>query len=134
MTAKIKTTKPKKKPAKYKFMGFGASALPEFAKDKRQERWKKERDTRGFDSSELWSLDFTIAKFILPRLKAFRAKPYGYPGSLTEDKWNEILDKMIESFDIIVNDDGCWDIIPEKRVLVKTGFDLFHEYFFHLWQ
>lgn len=37
----------------------------------RRLRWFIQRRRRGFDDRELWGLDFTIAKFILPRLKAF---------------------------------------------------------------
>lgn len=39
--------------------------------DKRWGQFKKQRLTRGFDESETWSLDYTIASFIAPRLKAF---------------------------------------------------------------
>jgi len=41
---------------------------------------------RGFDSTELWNLDYTIALFILPRLKVFREAEAGHPGSLTQVK------------------------------------------------
>jgi hypothetical protein len=49
-------------------------------KDKRQKLWKKQRDERGFDDTELWNLDVTMAKFILPRLAAFHKQSpvYGY--------------------------------------------------------
>lgn len=39
--------------------------------DDRWEDYKKQRLERGFDNSELWSLDSTIAEFVYPRLKAF---------------------------------------------------------------
>lgn len=39
---------------------------------KAQKRWELERKSRGFDSTELWNLDATIAEFILPRLIAFK--------------------------------------------------------------
>lgn len=37
-----------------------------------QNKWKLERKLRGFDTTELWNLDATIAEFILPRLIAFK--------------------------------------------------------------
>ena len=40
--------------------------------DERKELFKKQRLERGFDETELWNLDTTILKFILPRLKAFK--------------------------------------------------------------
>ena len=39
--------------------------------DKRGAQFKKQRLERGFDESETWSLDYTIACFIAPRLKEF---------------------------------------------------------------
>lgn len=49
-----------------------------------------QRRTRGFDDSELWSLDHTFIKYMLPRLKAFRnlrngAGPMGFPAGIIED-------------------------------------------------
>ena len=37
--------------------------------DKRRFRWLKEREKYGYDSTDLWSLDITIIKFMIPRLK-----------------------------------------------------------------
>lgn len=37
--------------------------------DEREEKFSQQRIERGFDDSETWSLDCTITKFILPRLK-----------------------------------------------------------------
>ena len=34
-------------------------------------RWPLQRLTRGFDDRDLWNLDRTIAKLIVPRLKIF---------------------------------------------------------------
>ena len=39
--------------------------------DKREKKLTKQRLKRGFDDSEMWSLDSTIASFIVPRLKEF---------------------------------------------------------------
>lgn len=39
---------------------------------KNMKKWEKQRYKRGFDDTELWGLDYTIASFILPRLIAFR--------------------------------------------------------------
>ena len=61
-------------------------------------RWIKhfyQRRTRGWDDSDTWSLDHTIAKFVLPRLKLFRKIDFGYPAGLTSEEWNWILDEMI---------------------------------------
>lgn len=105
--------------------------------DSTHDRWedyKKQRLERGFDSSELWNLDSTIAKFVYPRLKAFYndGDMVGYPGRLTENKWNDILKSMIKAFDIIVNK-NIIDFTEKERKQVNNGLRLFAEYFFDLW-
>jgi hypothetical protein len=99
-------------------------------KDKRQARWKKQRKKRGFDDTELWNLNTTIATFILPRLKAFRKGSHGYPYALKNvEAWNKILDQMIEGFEQYVQDD-INKIDYEKT---NKALDLFSEWFNALW-
>ena len=67
--------------------------------------YKKQRIERGFDDTELWNLEYTIAKYILPRLIEFRKVMNGYPGDVESfDEYEEIVDKMIYAFDHIVNE------------------------------
>lgn len=96
--------------------------------DKRWEEYKEQRMSRGFDNSETWSLDSTISRFIEPRLKVFKELHAGYPGYLTEEKWEEILDNMINAFKYINNDDTVY-----HRKEVDEGLDLFRKHFFDLW-
>lgn len=62
-----------------------------------------QRLTRGFDDSETWDLDNTFRKWIVPRLKRLKEIQNGYPPQLTEEKWDEIIDKIIEGFDVELN-------------------------------
>ena len=39
--------------------------------DTRQLRFYHQRNWRGFDGSELWNLDMTIVRYLIPRLKRF---------------------------------------------------------------
>lgn len=102
-----------------------------------QLRWKVvaffQRRIRGFDDSELWSLDYTILKFILPRLKRYRASNrIGWPGpeaifdikyedfqalSVPEreilnaqslEEWDRMLDKMIRAIELQIEHDGIF--------------------------
>lgn len=72
----------------------------------------------GFDYIDSWALYYHNAKWLLPRLKYLRDNFYGtamnpngktdsngVPEAYTEDEWREILDKIIFSFDFIINED-----------------------------
>lgn len=103
--------------------------------DKREKKYAKQRIERGFDDSETWSLDCTVARFVLPRLKRFReiAPKTGIPGDMTLEQWESILDKMIAAFEIMASG----DVPPYKNEkggdIVDEGFKIFCDYFFALW-
>jgi len=85
-----------------------------------------------FSNKELWDLDHTMATFILPRLIKFREINQGHPGNLkTQEQWNEILDKMIYSFQRIV--DGADAIDEQSHDNIDEGLQLFGKYFRSLW-
>jgi hypothetical protein len=98
--------------------------------DKREEKFSKQRLEQGFDESETWSLYTTISNFIIPRLKKFRDVTCAYPPELTPEEWDNILDKMIKSFEIASNSDFMTE---EQSDEFREGFNLFNEYFFALW-
>ena len=103
--------------------------------DSRKEKFTKQRKERGWDDSELWNLDITIAKLVYPRLKRFKEIAVGYPASLTNEKWDEILDKMIKAFELMATDDSEYytGIQDDGDNSIKEGLDLFREYFHNLW-
>lgn len=114
--------------------------------DKRSKIWKQERLKQGFDETETWNLDHTIARFIYPRLKYFSEINNGYPAEddMDDDKWNKILEKMLFSFSFYAQDDYS-DMIDKyvkknnKQELQKfydrinEGLELFVKYFCDLW-
>lgn len=66
-------------------------------------RWREvhhwwQRRTRGWDNSETWALDQSLARLILPRLELFKQLNNGYPYGTTAEAWDKIIDKMIEGF------------------------------------
>lgn len=79
--------------------------------DARWDEYKELRIKNGFDPSEIWCLDTTILKFMLPRIEWLRDHFCGYPGYLTEEKWKETLDKMCNAMKIALDDryDGAID-------------------------
>lgn len=94
------------------------------ANDDRQALWAEQRTTVGFDNTELWNLDVTIARFILPRLEAFRNT-----GKESEEFVKEI-DKMIIAFQAIVSDDGMFKV---DDAAIIEGIKSFHDNYFSLW-
>lgn len=104
--------------------------------DEEDSRWEKytyQRLERGFDDSETWSLDGTIAKFIYPRLKVFiedTKKLNVYPAHLTFDKWIDILEEMLKGFEILSQDTERTD---DEKKIIERSLDLFREYFHNLW-
>lgn len=114
---------------------------------RRCELWQRsatffaQRRRRGFDDSDLWSLDHTIAVFVLPRLRAFRQQTHGYPGYFDSiEAWHWRIDKMIYAFDQIVRqwDDDYYDsTTPDEETIrdyrIDEGLRLFGEYMGHLW-
>lgn len=91
-------------------------------------------------SEELWNLDVTIAKFILPRIHEFRINTDSYPGNITWEEWQLILYKIEKGFDCYLNEDKFTDkelSIAEnaknQKKIIDEGLELFVEYFGCLW-
>ena len=100
-------------------------------------RWLKcfYKDTKfyfrhGFKRKEVWNLNTYVAKWILPRLKYFRANLHGFPQGLTFEEWTKILDKIIIAFELELKEDG-WTTREEFER--KRGLRLFSDYFSALW-
>jgi hypothetical protein len=87
---------------------------------------------RGWDDSDLWGLDLTCSEFMIPRLKRFKLVNDGHPSEFTEQEWNDVLDKIINAFELVVKDDKK-DLSREERILSEEGLLLFAKYFRYLW-
>jgi hypothetical protein len=94
----------------------------------------KKTNTEKIELHEVWDLGYTIAKFLTPRLKLFKeasAVIGAYPSSLSEKEWNEILDKLIWTFE---NYDALlYSSDSEQNIKLEEGLDLFRKYFKELW-
>lgn len=115
--------------------------------DKRHPLWWWQRRTRGFDDRELWSLDYTIAKFVYPRLRAFREQspvtpcisinpeqaPTKEEWAAADKEWDAIMDEMVEGFRLMAEESACWDGDPVSLAKVDQSLDLFREWFHGLW-
>lgn len=99
--------------------------------DKRWNEYYEQRMKYGFDDSETWSLDSTIARFTLPRLKRFKELNGGYPSYLTEESWIDILQKIIDAFTLYEKNSIPFNKNEEK--IIEEGLSLFAKYFRNLW-
>lgn len=104
-----------------------------------------------WSDKDIWSLDYTIAKFALPRIKRLKEVTHGYPSCFSEpEEWDKVLDEMIFAMDFIANckeDDYYPDLKDMKRDISKeewqplrdaqtrtqNGLDLFGKHFRNLW-
>ena len=104
------------------------------ATDERHVKWDKQRQERGFDDTETWSLFTTISDFIYPRLLAFKEYKCDYPINLTPKNWDKILDKMIFAFKFYSDEYKREESASSETIQkVQEGMDLFVEYFRDLW-
>ena len=89
-------------------------------------------DENGFVPAECWNLDTTFAMYIYSHLCYFRDNcNYGHPGNLSEEQWNNILNKMINGFKLLITNEI--DVSKTRRKKIDYGLRLFAKYFSALW-
>jgi hypothetical protein len=100
---------------------------------KRDIKFFFQRVYRGWDDSETWSLDSSLAKIVLPRLKRFRELYGGRPARLTTEEWANIIDEMIFAFEFHTSEERWCCTDKDKWNRVNNGLELFGKYYSHLW-
>lgn len=103
-------------------------------KDQEDGRYKPDED--GFVNAETFNLDATLSMVIYSYLCYFRDNCLvGHPGSMTFEKWKEIIDKMIEAFRLQIDLDENVNNInsKNKQKKINYGMRLFIKYYNHLW-
>jgi hypothetical protein len=100
-----------------------------------KKKWLKKADK--IKGKDLWNLDITLAKLILPRLIAFKKEVGGNPTELTMKEWKEIIDEMIYAMEIVADckyfDCDVGEEFQLQRDRIQRGLNLFGKYFLHLW-
>jgi len=107
----------------------------------------------GCNPQDIWNLDTTCARWLVPRLKLMRDRGHGFPGEIYakyEDmqdrheadrlavaEWRGILDEMIDGFSMIATKfDWMYLSKPEYDAnweKANRALDLFRNYYFDLW-
>lgn len=91
---------------------------------RKRKKWLKKHHLY-VNPKETWNLDYSIAKYVLPRLKLFKKLENGYPGRGemdTIEKWDAALDKMILAFQYIIEGDDWWIDNPEYDYIKGCHF------------
>ena len=91
-------------------------------------KFKKQFNTKGFDDSVTWSLDITIAKFILPRLK--RYIKLADKVIVIEPRYKKALDRMVRGFTLLADDNVFTHSDYRKVHIAFVELSNFHN---HLW-
>ncbi len=100
------------------------------------EKYKKQRDERGFDDTETWHLDKTLALFLIPRLKRYIQVNNGFPNGETEESFNEKLNYIVKSFEEYYQDENVevsLELEKERLSNAKKAVAVLGELWFDLW-
>jgi len=100
------------------------------------EKYKRQREEKGFDDTETWHLDKTVALFLLPRLKRYIQVNNGFPGGMTEESFNEKLNYIVKSFEeyyLDENTEVSLELEKERLSNAKKAVAILGEIWFDLW-
>lgn len=102
------------------------------------EKYKQQRFENGFDDTETWHIDRTLALFIIPRLKRFIEVNNGIPNGETVESYNEKLNFIISAFENYYATDRYYQSTDsaEREQLtddVRKAVGLLSNLWFELW-
>ncbi len=100
------------------------------------ERYRNQRESQGFDDTETWHLDRTLALFLIPRLERFIQVNNGFPTNETEQSYDEKLNFILNSFKEYYyneNEEVSLEIEKERLNNAKKAAVLLGELWFDLW-
>ena len=97
-----------------------------------------QRDWRGFDGYEMWSLDSTILDWLIPRLERFSKVGGGQKwftgfkdGEEVWEKGSKFVDEMVKGFKLYKED--RMDYTEYEKQCMNRAFNLFKKHFGNLW-
>ena len=103
-----------------------------------REMYKQQRFENGFDDTETWHMDRTIALFIIPRLKKFIEVNNGIPTGETVESYNEKLNFIISAFENYYATNKYYESVDdtERKQLtddVRKAVEYLSKLWFELW-
>lgn len=117
---------------------IGYAKDKDMSNDSRQKKWKKQFKKQGFDDTCTWSLDDSIIKFILPRLKRYYEITKDIIVMNTKrsnedtETFEEAILMIIEGFEIQQNDNN-FEIDEEKVAKYLKAWELLAKWNRALW-
>ena len=103
-----------------------------------KEKHRQRRFEFGFDDTETWHMDRTMALFIIPRLKRFMEVNNGIANGETEQSYDEKLRFIIQALENYYATDQYFnsvDIEERKKLTddVRLAVDYLSKLWFELW-
>ena len=103
-----------------------------------REMYKQQRFENGFDDTETWHMDRTIALFIIPRLRKFIEVNNGIPTGETIESYDEKLRFIISAFENYYATNKYYESVDdnERKQLtddVKLAVEYLSKLWFELW-
>ena len=103
-----------------------------------REMYKQQRFEQGFDDTETWHMDRTIALFIIPRLKKFIELNNGIPTGETVESYDEKLKFIISAFENYYATNKYYESVDdaERKQLtddVKQAVEYLSKLWFEMW-
>ena len=102
-----------------------------FSSDEELKRYQEQRRARGFDDTEFWDFERTIAKFMVPRLKVIIETLKAEKDTRHRDcMLIPDCEKMLEGFTYALTpiEDLCseYEVIKRRNIIesIQTAFDL----------
>ena len=113
-----------------------------------QVKYGFQRMFRGYDDTEVFDMDMAFIDRYLKILKDFRKNHCGYPPSITNEQWDDILDEMIKHLTLMnennimselkkgmpdsfePNYETVMDVMSRHK---NEFFALFSKWFYNLW-
>lgn len=105
-------------------------------------RMAYQRATRGYDDSDMWGLNHTLARFTVIGCRTMREHGYSYPIEFSDaphgdgtgwPSWEAILLKIETGFQAWLDEDGWFHDKPEQEAKFKEAMELYAHWFSALW-